>query len=205
MLVFDGNELDYVVELPDGSVMIYLHQIYYDYGKSSSRLVDDSQLEWLGRRLEEYKDKTVFFYFHTFMEGGPGDATSIGGGEYTGSLIPSTKDYRILDAYFKKYTNVIYFSGHSHFPFDAQFVTPMAGNTNTDKNIDNKNGTYATMVHVPSCGAPRVLSETSSSTSHAADRSEGYLVHVYEDVIVFEGYDLINDRIFAYATYIVAR
>ena len=205
IILKDGNDLDYVVELPDGSVMIYFHQIYYDYGKSTSRLVTDEQLDWLGARFEEYKDRTVFFYFHTFMDGAPGDATSLGGYEYTGSLLKTTEDYRRLDAYFQKYTNVIYFSGHSHFPFDAQFVTPMAGRTNDDKNIDDRDGYYATLVHIPSCAAPRVITSSGSSFTHAPERSEGFLIHVYEDYIVFEGYDFINEQTFAYATYIIHR
>lgn len=205
MKFFDGNDLDYVVELPDGSVMIYLHQKYYDYGKSYSRLLDDSQLDWLGQRFEQYKDRAVFLYFHTFMDESVGDATSSGGGEYSLPLISSTKDYKRLDEYFKKYTNVIYFSGHSHLSFDSQFVKPKTGKTNYNKNIDDKNGTYATMVHIPSCAAPRVLSSTSSSLTDAKNRSEGYLVHVYEEYIVFEGYDFVNNQTIAYATYIIEK
>ncbi len=201
----DGNDLDYVVELPDGSVMIFLHQKYYDYGKSTSRLLDDSQLDWLGARLEQYKDSAVFLYFHTFMDEEVGDASSAGGGEYSLPMISSTKDYKRLDAYFKQYKNVIYFSGHSHLSFDSQFITPKPGKTNYDKNIDDKNGTYATMVHIPSCAAPRTLSNTSSSLSNASNRSEGYLVHVYEDYIIFEGYDFVKDQTIAYATYIIEK
>jgi len=44
-----------------------------------------------------------------------------------------------------------------------------------------------------------------SSTPHAPDRSEGFLVHVYEDYIVFEGYDFVNNQTIAYATYIIQR
>ena len=111
-ILSDGNELDYVVELPDGSVMIFLHQKYYDYGSSSSRLLDDYQLEWLGARLEQYKDKTVFFFFHTFMDEQVGDASSAND-EYGLPMISSTVEYKKFNEYFTKYTNVVYFSGHS--------------------------------------------------------------------------------------------
>ena len=201
----DGNTLDYVIELPDGSVMIFFHQVKYEYGSSTSRLVTDAQLDWLGERFEQYKDRTVFFFFHTYMDEQVGDASSIGGGEYGLPMISSTVDYKRLDAYFKQYTNVVYFSGHSHLPFDSQFVTPKPGETNYDKNIDDKDGTYATMVHIPSCAAPRVLSNTSSGLSDAPNRSEGYIVYVYEDCIVFMGYDFVNGETFAYATYIIEK
>ncbi len=194
----DGNDLDYVIELPDGSVMIFFHQIKYEYNSPTSRLVKDAQLEWLGARFEQYKDRTVFFFFHTFMDEQVGDA-SVPGNEYGLPMISSTVEYKRFDEYFKKYTNVIYFSGHSHWSFDSQLVTPKPGKTNYDKNIDNKDGTYATMVHIPACSTPRVLIGSGDG------RSEGYIVHVYDDCIVFEGYEFVKAETFAYATFIIAK
>ncbi len=194
----DGNNLDYVIELPDGSVMIFFHQVYYQYGSSTSRLVTDAQLDWLGARFEQYKDRTVFFFFHTFMDEQVGDA-STPGNEYGLPMISSTVEYKKFDEYFKKYTNVVYFSGHSHWAFDSQFVDPKPGKTNYDKNIDDKDGTYATMVHIPACSTPRTL------VGSGDGRSEGYIVYVYEDCVVFMGYEFVKDETFAYATYIIEK
>ena len=194
----DGNNLDYVIELPDGSVMIFFHQVYYQYGSSTSRLVTDAQLDWLGARFEQYKDRTVFFFFHTFMDEQVGDA-STPGNEYGLPMISSTVEYKKFDEYFKKYTNVVYFSGHSHWSFDSQFVDPKPGKTNYDKNIDDKDGTYATMVHIPACSTPRTL------VGSGDGRSEGYIVYVYEDCVVFMGYEFVKDETFAYATYIIEK
>ena len=196
---FDGNELDYVVELPDGSVMIYLHQIAYDYGSSNSRLLYDSQLKWFEARLEQYKDTTVFLFFHSFLDEEVGDATAPGN-EYGYPIISSTVEYKKFTELFTKYTNVVYFSGHSHWTFDAQLEDPKAGKTNYDKNIDDKEGTFATMVHIPACSTPRVV--TGGQRSGA---SEGYIVHVYENCIVFEGYEFVKGETFAYATYIIEK
>ena len=195
---FGKDNLDYVVELPDGSVMIFLHQIYYDYGNSTSRLLDDHQLEWFEERLEEYKDRTVFLFFHTFMDEQVGDATS-SGNEYGLPMISSTVEYKKFDELFKKYKNVVYFSGHSHWAFDSQLVEAKPGKTNDDKNIDNKDGTYATMVHIPACSTPRVL------VGSGDGRSEGYIVHVYENYVVFEGYEFVQGETFAYATFIIEK
>lgn len=195
---FGKDNIDYVVELPDGSVMIYLHQLYYDYGNSTSRLLDDHQLEWFEERLEEYKDRTVFLFFHTFMDEQVGDATS-SGNEYGLPMISSTVEYKKFDELFKKYKNVVYFSGHSHWAFDSQLVEAKPGKTNDDKNIDNKDGTYATMVHIPACSTPRVL------VGSGDGRSEGYIVHVYENYVVFEGYEFVQGETFAYATFIIEK
>ena len=195
---FGKDNLDYVVELPDGSVMIFLHQIYYDYGYSSSRLLDDHQLQWLEARLEEYKDRTVFLFFHTFMDEEVGDASSATN-EYGLPMLKGTVEYQKFTEYFTKYTNVVYFSGHSHWAFDSQLVEPKPGKTNYDKNIDDKDGTFATMVHIPACSTPRVL------VGSGNNRSEGYIVHVYEDCIVLEGYEFVKGETFAYATYIIEK
>jgi hypothetical protein len=127
-----------------------------------------------------------------------GDASS-SKSEYSLPLISSTVEYKRFTEYFTKYTNVVYFSGHSHWAFDSQFVEPKPGKTNYDKNIDNKNGSFATMVHIPACSTPRVL------TGSGTGRSEGYIVHVYEDYVIFEGYDFVKNQTFAYATYIIEK
>ena len=46
---------------------------------------------------------------------------------------------------------------------------------------------------------PRVL------TGSGSGRSEGYIVHVYEDCIVLEGYEFVKGETFAYATYIIEK
>lgn len=196
------NDLDFVIELPDGSVMIYLNQQYYDYGNKSSRLLTDAQLNWLEARLEQYKDVTVFLYFHTFIDGEAGDAQTSTGKEYSLPLIAGTVEHTRFNALFTKYKNVVYFSGHSHQSFDLQLMDPKDANkTNLYTNIDNNNGSFATMVHIPSVAATR----SGTNLSDAKNRSEGYLVRVYDEYVVFEGYDFVNNQNFAYATYIIMK
>ena len=50
-------------------------------------------------------------------------------------------------------------------------------------------GEYATLVHIPSL----------------ANSSLGHIVHVYEDCIVFEGYQFGKEQTFAYATFIIEK
>lgn len=176
----DDNDLDYVVELPDGSVIIFLHQVYYDYGKATSRLMDDYQLDWLGDRLEQYKDRTVFLFFHTEMEGKVGHFSA----DTNLLMLQRTEDYKRLDAYFKQYTNVIYFNAHSHNNFNRIFEEAVS-----DRFINSYDGEYATLVHIPSLGQLQL----------------GHIVHVYKDYIVFEGYDFGSQETVAYATFIIER
>ena len=62
-----------------------------------------------------------------------------------------------------------------------------------------KDGTFATMVHIPACSTPRVLVGSGNG------RSEGYIVHVYESYIILEGYEFVQGETFAYATYIIEK
>ena len=86
---------------------------------------------------------------------------------------------------FKEYTNVIFFSGHSHNSFDIVFDAERSSRV-----INTYGGEYATLVHIPSL---------------ADNIADGYIVHVYEDCIVFEGYEFENDEAFAYATFIIEK
>ncbi len=175
----EDNDLDYVVELPDGSVIIFLHQVYYDYAKTTSRLLDDYQLDWLGDRLEQYKDRTVFLFFHTEMEGKVGHFS-----DTNLLMMQRTEDYKRFDAYFKQYTNVIFFNGHSHATFEKVF-----DETRSDRVINTYGGEYATLAHLPSLAYSDI----------------GHIVHVYEDYIVFEGYDFGNNESVAYGNFIIER
>lgn len=180
-ILTDDNDLDYVVELPDGSVIIFLHQVYYDYNQANSRLLDDYQLDWLGDRLEEYKDRTVFLFFHSQMQGKVGDFND---NSERLDMCTYTEDYKRLDAYFKQYTNVIFFNGHSHNSFSQVLEEDLA-----DRVINTYNDEYATLVHLPSLGQSQT----------------GHIVHIYEDCIVFEGYHFGNGETFAYATFIIEK
>ena len=115
------------------------------------------------------------------MQGKVGDFN-----DYSTSLemTTNTEDYKRLDAYFKQYTNVIFFNGHTHNSFDLIFSEQYG-----DRLIDTYGGEYATLVHLPSLAQSQL----------------GHIVHVYEDCIVFEGYHFGNEKAFAYATFIIEK
>ena len=133
------------------------------------------------RILEEYKDRTVFLFFHSQMQGKVGDFND---NSERLDMCTYTEDYKRLDAYFKQYTNVIFFNGHSHNSFSQVLEEDLA-----DRVINTYNGEYATLVHLPSLGQSQT----------------GHIVHVYEDCIVFEGYHFGNEETFAYATFIIEK
>lgn len=201
------NNMDFVYSPKGvkGDVFIFLSQYAWDYNSDKSRILTDSQLEWLGTQLEKYKDTTVYLFFHTFLNNlendgnkymGEGNFINPGGEHYNLSFTSGCADEVKFREYLKTYKNVIYFNGHSHWAYDMQKY-------NSAMNITDYNGEYATMVHISSVSAPRVVlrDDSEDTTDCNLLRSEGMLVTVYEDRIVISGIDFNGGRMLAYATY----
>ena len=76
-IVLADNGIDFVYRGDGlaGDVFIFLSQRYWDYNREESRLLDDSQLDWLEEQFEQYKDRTVYLFFHTFMADDNNDPT----------------------------------------------------------------------------------------------------------------------------------
>ena len=89
----------------------------------------------------------------------------------------------------RQYPNVILFHGHSHMMFESQQYDDNA-------NYTERNGFKS--VHVPSSGHPRELFWDDANKKYywqAKDGgSQGYIVDVYDDCIVLNGMDFINNK-----------
>ena len=98
-----------------------------------------------------------------------------------------------------EYENFVFFNGHSHWAYDMQELNP-------NLNIADYNGEYATMVHVSSVSSPRRTKANIDDTSeHFMRSSEGMIVTVYEDKIVFNAVDFLRGEMLAYATYVIEK
>ena len=201
----DGIDFIYAPDSINGDVFIFLSQYAWSYNSETSRLLKDEQLDWLGEKLEQYKDTTVYLFFHTFVQNcnegenlnmGEGNLINDGGVRYNLIYTPGTADEIRFRDYLREYKNVIYFNGHSHWSYEMQKYNP-------NLNITDYNGTYATMVHVSSVGSPRIIKSEKSKdkTEQNLIRSEGTLVTVYENRIVLNSIDFLKGRMLAYATY----
>lgn len=168
------NVLSYVVE-QGNDLFILLGQ------PSGSVVMSDTDFTWFEQTLEANQDKRCFVFVHSYIEEDSGDA----------------KDFRensIFDGWGKtnafinllnQYDNVILFHGHSHIKFEYQVIDKNA-------NYTEKNGFKS--VHIPSLGRPRDVDVTASSTPYADSEAQGYIVDVYDDCIVLNGMDLINNE-----------
>ena len=163
-------------------------------------VMSDDDFTWLSTTLEANKDKRCFVFIHSHIddnvEGGIEDSgnpafareNSIFG--YWGT----TKTANFINL-MKQYPNAILFHGHTHIKFEAQKFDPAA-------NYSTENGFKS--VHVPSLGSPRTLISADGTWQAAESDSQGYIVDVYADCIVLNGWDFINNQYVPLGVYKIA-
>lgn len=152
-------------------------------------VMSDADFTWLGETLEANKDKRCFVFIHSHIddnvEGGVEDSgnpafareNSIFG--YWGK----TKTANFINL-MKQYANAILFHGHTHIKFEAQQFDRQA-------NYSEENGFKS--VHIPSLGLPRTLVSSDGTWEGAHTESQGYIVDVYDDCVVLNGMDFVNE------------
>jgi hypothetical protein len=160
-------------------------------------VMSESDYTWLSETLEANKNKRCFVFIHSHI-----DDNIKGGIEDSGNPDFSRPNSIFADNYWgaanrtkflnlmKKYPNAILFHGHSHMMFESQKYDDEA-------NYTEKNGFKS--VHVPSGGFPRELNVKEDGTTDGSwtgkdSESQGYIVDVYDDCIVLNGMDLINQK-----------
>lgn len=163
-------------------------------------VMSDEDFAWLGTTLEANKDKRCFVFVHSHIddnvEGGTEDSgnpafareNSIFG--YWGA----TKTANFINL-MQKYPNAILFHGHTHTMFEAQEFDKEA-------NFSTENGFKS--VHVPSSASPRRLVSADGTWEAANDESQGYIVDVYDDCIVLNGWDFVNNQYVPLGVYKIA-
>lgn len=197
------NGMDFVYEEPvSGDIFIFLNQTSNNYGLLFNALLENSQLDWLETQLEAHKDKSVYLFFHTFLNSAVGNPfMSTGnlqndlGWHYLLYYTPGANDEVRIRKLLREYDNVTFFNGHSHWAYHMQELNP---NLNISKNGEDG----ATFVHVSSVSSPRVTADYQVLWEGTDPTlSEGYLIEVYEDTLLLYGVDFVNNKILAYATY----
>lgn len=136
-----------------------------------------AELQWLYETLEANRNKRCFVFVHVFPWGGSGNA----GGYYTNDIWTSTNG-TVFENLMKHYKNVVVFHGHSHLKFELQKV---------DKRANYTDDVGYRSIHIPSNSVPRDVVGGALSFLYA--ESEGYIVDVYDDYIILNGRDFIDN------------
>lgn len=158
------------------------------------------QLDWLEDLLIRYSgtNTNIFIIEHAMMRNfGPGDRVNGAYGEpiILDEKFPGNMRFKAL---LTEYKEAIVMSGHTHLSFYEMV------------NFSDENGTAARMIHNSSTSQPRsyTASGTISYNSEGATTnikgSEGYIVSVYGDYILYTGYNLTTGKIIPRACYLLS-
>ena len=129
--------------------------------------------QWLGSILEKYKNERCYIYMHFFFPSRCGNYGKV----YNNNLWLSGDALKELEALADKYSNSIWFSGHSHCEWSL------------DENIfKNIKGGYC--VHIPSCGEPRGVKN--GEMYSIPEGSEFAVVDVYKSKVIVHAMSLVG-------------
>lgn len=180
---YTETDLYYTIE-QDNDLFVFIGQPSYN------EVMGDDALQWLEETLAANTSRRCFVFIHSYIEEDSGDAVDYRENsvfDYWGTL----KTNAFMDI-MRQYPNIILFHGHSHVKFECQEYDDNATYT-------EKNGFKS--VHVPSVGKPRDIILSTGETPEDYSGSQGYIVDVYDDCIVLNGWDFINNEPIPLGTY----
>ena len=160
---------------------------------SEQSAIPESKITWLTNLFNSNKDKRIFFFYHIPFRGTSGDG---GGGAYPWYMLgdTTTTQSTALRNLLENNSNVIFMHGHSHMKFSLGDKYPNA-------NHYHEEGKWYD-IHVPSCARPRTPTSDGGVTDYT-EGSEGYLVEVYADKVLFKPRDFISKKYLLQYAYIV--
>ena len=152
-------------------------------GWLSTDFVSAEELQWLYETLEANRNKRCFIFNHVFpSEHKVGNPNNF----YTSVLPWKTADNSIGQAYIsllRHYKNTLLFHGHSHARLSLQ-------EKEKTSNYSDVNGYRS--IHIPSLAVPRDIVNGERKEMYA--ESEGYIVDVYDNYIILNGLDFVDNK-----------
>lgn len=169
----------------DVFIMVGHYGAYEESGWSATEFISIEELQWLYETLEANRNKRCFVFTHVLPhEHGVGNPSNL----YVTAgkpLLWYVNDGSIGQAFIellRHYKNTILFHGHSHTRYWLQELDKKA-------NYSSENGYRS--VHIPSLAVPRDFADDTLVNVYA--ESEGYIVDVYENCIILNGRDFIDN------------
>lgn len=174
------------------------HLIYMALEKSSSPNKSENftteQLDWLENTIEKYygDGNNIFIFQHALFEGyGPGDNKSWH--YYGGGLQEKYDTTKRLKSILESHKEVFFFTAHSHLAYKYGY------------NYDNEKGTSAQMFHVSSVTCPSYVENGSTVYNDWDWSSEGTFVDVYDDSVIVNCANLVDNRVYPQNVYLVEK
>ena len=187
-----GMEQDYTIT-KNNDLFIFLSLADWNNSGADGDLTQE-KVDWLTNIINSSNHQRIFLFYHYFFRNTSGDGE---GRSYPWATIGDST----LTSYAQDFINLvsntpnlIFCNGHSHFKFNLQDKNPNANYYHLN------NGCY--YIHVPSGAKPRIPNGASSVQSIYAD-SEGYLVEVYRDKVLFKPRDFVSSKYLLEYAYII--
>lgn len=152
-----------------------------------------AQLDWLEGLLKKYSSdgKNIFIIEHGNIAGwGAGDKTTAPY-YYDLGLNKDSADVARFIELMETYKDCVVISGHTHLELSAQY------------NYSDNNGTSAVTIHNSAIGGVRRLVNGAIDRTAVLGLSEGYIVEVYEDCVLFNGTNMYSGETMPQCCYIV--
>lgn len=167
---YTGTDLYYSVEQGD-DLFIFLGQPYNVCPMS------DEALQFLCTTLETNPNKRCFIFVHPHISSG-----NPVGAYKSNPLFQNWTHFNTFKELLRNYPKTILFHGHTHVKFECQ-------EQDNGSTYSNQDGFHS--VHIPSSSTPRDVVNGGLVNRHS--ESQGYIVDVYDDCIVLNGMDLVNN------------
>lgn len=188
-----GDEPYYEVTAKNGDHFLFVAlEDSHSVGDSDEFTIE--QMNWLESTIQKYyaDGHKIFVFEHAFFHGwGPGDDKDEHyyiGGLRTSSDFPNNRRFKnILD----KYNEVFCYTGHSHFDFMYNW------------NYDNENGRACNLFHVPATACTTHITNGKIDYSMDERSSQCYIVDCYDDMVISNGLNVVDNLIYPQYTYIV--
>ncbi len=151
------------------------------------------QLDWLEEKLKLYSQdgKNIFIIEHANIAGwGSGDKATAPY-YYDLGLVKTNSDVQRFIKLMETYKECVIITGHTHLELGAQL------------NYSDNNGTSAVMMHNSAIGGVRRLINGSVDRTPVLGLSEGYIVEVYRDCIIFNGINMYYNEVMPLCSYII--
>ncbi|MDO5124129.1 MAG: metallophosphoesterase, partial [Eubacteriales bacterium] len=152
-----------------------------------------AQLDWLEGLLKKYSTdgKNIFIIEHANVAGwGSGDKLTAPY-YYDLGLNKDSSDVKRFISLMETYKECVIITGHTHLELSAQY------------NYSDNNGTSAVMMHNSAIGGVRRLVNGTVDRTAVLGLSEGYIVEVYEDCILFNGINMYKNEVMPLCSYII--
>lgn len=170
-----GNDLFILCGQPHGSVVM-----------------TDADFTWLSETIAANTDKRCFVFIHPYIEEDSGDPLDVRENSIFDDKYWGEANRNAFINLLNQYPNVILFHGHSHMKFEYQQY-------DVNANYTERNGFKS--VHIPSLATPRDINFDTMKSKDDTNGSQGYIVDVYDDCIVLNGWDFVGNKSIPLGTY----